>query len=53
MAKKKQPRSRGFVILVVLLVLVVMALATCDVHRTLGDNLILPREVPPCVWPLR
>ena len=53
MAKKNPPRSRGFVIVVVLLVLAVMTLATCDASRTLGHLAGLPEEVPPCAWALR
>ncbi|NJO85072.1 MAG: hypothetical protein HC828_21545 [Blastochloris sp.] len=48
MAKRNSPRSGGFVIVVVLLVLAVLALATCDVSRTLGEGLV--PEVTPCVW---
>ena len=44
---------RGFVIVVVLLVLVVMALATCDASRTLGhlaDG--IARSKDPTLFPL-
>ncbi len=48
MRKQKPPRRCGFAFAGVLLVLVVLALATCDVHRTLGEGLI--PEVRPCDW---
>ena len=53
MSKEMPPRSRGFVFVVILLVLAVMAMATCDASRTLGYGVGLPKEVPPCAWALR